>query len=60
MWNASEEPKMLLLMLPYPYVNSSSFCHYFLIELEDLFKKLPKIYMYLKSGYDNIMFEYYK
>lgn len=36
------------------------FCHYFLIELEDLFKKLPKKYMYLKSEYDNIVFEYSK
>lgn len=34
------------------------FCHYFLIELEDLFKKLPKIYMYLKNEYGNIMLEY--
>ncbi len=33
------------------------FCHYFLIELEDLFKKLPKIYMYLKNEYGNIMLE---
>ncbi len=41
--------KIALAMLPYPYVNSSSFLHYFSDELEKFIQKLPKIYMLFKK-----------